>query len=570
MVISFIFISGCERSQPHDFKNNIATNTKLVALPINLKNQILLPDSALYEGEYLNNLFHGNGTLTWRNGDIYEGDFHKGLMHGKGRIKFVSGDEYEGGFIDGEWNGDGVFRAAAGDEYKGQFKNGMFSGKGRYQATNGDVYDGDFKQDKASGIVRIIYKDTAEYKGEVKDWQMHGKGIYAMNTGEAYSGQFINDVQSGQGAIKYNSGDYYTGEIKGWLGNGDGKLVRANGEIYKGNFLDGMYHGKGKLTYKNGDWYQGEFKKGLRHGQGLHVRAKPNGRKKEEKGWWEYGRYRGEKKPEKVASKKQKKKEKLNAEKIFYSQAVLLNKTLAKLKPSDPTKPDLYMISFASYGQQNVFMKEAQYSKKLFDEKLGTKGYSLMLVNNPKVAETIPLASVTNLERSLQHVAGIMDKKQDILFLFLTSHGSRNHKLSVSLSGLPLNDLPAKKLAKLIKNSGIKWKVIVVSSCYSGGFIKELKDETTLIMTAAKDDHVSFGCSDEAEFTYFGRALFEKAVPNTKSFSEAFIKASEFVARWEKKENYDHSQPQLWTTDDIETQLAVWRKSLGSKTAILN
>ncbi len=585
-LLAALLLSGCESEQPANPKNNIAISTQLVALPVNKNKQVLLPDSALYDGNYLNGAFHGKGKLVWRNGNTYSGGFYKGLMQGQGKLKFGlgdvyigsfkdgewngygqlkyrAGDSYKGNFLNGEWSGQGVYMAVGGDKYRGEFKSNRFHGKGRYEYVNGDMFEGEFKNSKAEGKVEITYNDQGTYKGDAKNWKMHGKGVYTAKNGAVYSGQFVNGKQSGIGKVNFASGDLYTGEIKNWRGNGQGKYTSKNGRKYKGGFVDGLYDGKGTLKYKNGNVYSGDFKKGRRHGKGVFTRANPKGRKKQEKGWWKYDEYVGLTKPKKNAASKPKKKKRLNAEKIYYSQSVLLNKSLASLKPSIPNTPDLYMISFASYGYQNVFMKEAQFSNKLFDKQFGTKGRSLKLINNPKLVDTTPLASVTNLERSIEYIANIMDKSEDILFLFLTSHGSKKHELSVSLRGVPLNDLPAKKLAGILKNSGIKWKVIVVSSCYSGGFIKDLKDQNTLIMTAAKADHVSFGCSDDAEFTYFGRALFKKAIPNAKTFIEAFTQAKKFITQWENKEEYDHSQPQLWTTDKIEARLAIWRKSLN-------
>ena len=48
--------------------------------------------------------------------------------------------------------------------------------------------------------------------------------------------------------------------------------------------------------------------------------------------------------------------------------------------------------------------------------------------------------------------------------------------------------LPAATLAELLAESGIRWKVVLVSACYSGGFIPPLADEQTLVMTAARAD----------------------------------------------------------------------------------
>src|SRR5438477_3622660 len=99
-----------------------------------------------------------------------------------------------------------------------------------------------------------------------------------------------------------------------------------------------------------------------------------------------------------------------------------------------------------------------------------------------------------------------------------------------------LLNLPARELGHLLKESGILWKVIVVSACYSGGFIEPLRDDSTLIITAARYDRTSFGCADENEFTYFGRAYFKESLPHASSFQDAFHKAEVLVTEWEAKE----------------------------------
>ena len=77
------------------------------------------------------------------------------------------------------------------------------------------------------------------------------------------------------------------------------------------------------------------------------------------------------------------------------------------------------------------------------------------------------------------------------------------------------------ELARLLEPLAERNLVIVISACYSGGFIDALKDERTLVMTAARADRTSFGCSDDSDFTYFGRALFAEALlqtyPNLKA-----------------------------------------------------
>jgi len=100
----------------------------------------------------------------------------------------------------------------------------------------------------------------------------------------------------------------------------------------------------------------------------------------------------------------------------------------------------------------------------------------------------------------------------------------------------------------------------VVSACFSGGFIDALRDEGTLVITAARHDRSSFGCDDKADLTYFGRAFFKEALPSSRSFQDAFAKADALVAEWERKElpKEPRSLPQMIATPAINAQLDKW------------
>ncbi|MGH8529618.1 MAG: C13 family peptidase [Nevskiales bacterium] len=255
----------------------------------------------------------------------------------------------------------------------------------------------------------------------------------------------------------------------------------------------------------------------------------------------------------------------LVAEEIFGQQAALLSKALKGLAAGQQGKPELYFLAVGPYGRQDVFLKEVLYTTQQFKERFATSQRSLALVNNRKKVDELPLASVSNMDAALRAIGRRMNPDEDILFLFLTSHGSRNGELSVELEGLSFRPLTAPILAELLQQAGIRWKVIVVSGCYSGSFITSLKNEHTLVMTAAREDRTSFGCDDEAEFTYFGRAYFEQALNQTDSFIEAFEKARHLVAEWETRDKFTHSEPQIASHPDIERKLAKWRASLTTK-----
>lgn len=245
----------------------------------------------------------------------------------------------------------------------------------------------------------------------------------------------------------------------------------------------------------------------------------------------------------------------LNVEKIYYKQFRLIGQAARALANQRPGIPDLYFIGFAGDASQDVFLREMRSVRTLFDERFDTRNRSIMLINNAATVETIPLANTHNLLAALDQVATRMDREEDVLFLFLTTHGTPGI-LAVNFDPLQLNDLTALDLRSLLDRAEIKWRVIVVSACYSGSFIDTLKDENTLIVTAARKDRVSFGCSHENDFTYFGRAYFDKALRTTYSFIDAFDAARKTVNTWEVEEELTPSMPQIFIGEDIRPKLA--------------
>jgi hypothetical protein len=147
-----------------------------------------------------------------------------------------------------------------------------------------------------------------------------------------------------------------------------------------------------------------------------------------------------------------------------------------------------------------------------------------------------------------------MDVEQDVLFLYLTSHGSK-HLFSVRFPELDLADLRDTELRTILDQSGIKWRVIVVSACYSGSFIDALKNEHTLILTAAAANKTSFGCSNENDFTYFGDAYINTALRHTRSFIAAFDQARNIIAAREREEELVPSQPQIYVGKAMNAKL---------------
>ncbi len=245
----------------------------------------------------------------------------------------------------------------------------------------------------------------------------------------------------------------------------------------------------------------------------------------------------------------------LNVEEVFYAQQPLLASRLAALEPERPGTVDLYHLGFAAYAHQQVFRREVSHIQSLLDQRFDTRGRSLVLVNHQATVGFYPIASKSNLLLALRGIAQRMNPDEDVLLLYLTSHGSSEGLLSVDFWPLDLNQLTAPDLRSALDAAGIRWRVVVISACYSGSFVDALKDEHTLVITAASPDRQSFGCDNRSQYTYFGEAFFDHALRQTFSFAEAFTIAKDLLRKREQAEGRDPSEPVLWSGAAIRGQL---------------
>jgi hypothetical protein len=249
-------------------------------------------------------------------------------------------------------------------------------------------------------------------------------------------------------------------------------------------------------------------------------------------------------------------------EQVMYAQARRMDEAIAKLVPRTPGKVNLYLVAFAGDGAENVFRNEVEYVEKQFAERFDAGGHTVALINNPATLTQRPLASLSNLETAIDAVAAKMKTDEDVLLLFITSHGSAEHELAVDLDPLPLDRIAPEDLADLLAGSNIRNKVIVLSACYSGGFIDALKGASTMVITAARADRPSFGCGRKSDITDFGRAFFVNGLNHNDNFDAAFGEAGKLIHEWETKAGEEHSDPQISKTPQIEAQLKLWRDGL--------
>ena len=106
-----------------------------------------------YEGEIVNGVPNGQGTMTCCDGIKYVGGYKDGEKNGQGTETYPSGSKYVGEWKDGVRNGQGTYTQYGsllypdGRKYVGEYKNGKEwngtyydnNGKKEYKLVNGEI-----------------------------------------------------------------------------------------------------------------------------------------------------------------------------------------------------------------------------------------------------------------------------------------------------------------------------------------------------------------------------------------------------------------------------------------------
>ncbi len=249
----------------------------------------------------------------------------------------------------------------------------------------------------------------------------------------------------------------------------------------------------------------------------------------------------------------------VDAESLLFAQSLRIDRALAAIHPDASPAPQAFFLGFAGVGEQKVFAQEIGLAARVLTERYGMQNRALSLINDQRDLERAPLASVSGLAYALRGLAQRMHLDRDVLFLVISSHGTKDPAIAVSNSDLPLDDMTAEDLAQVLDDSGIKWRVIIISACYAGGFIDALKNPRTIVIAAAAADRTSFGCSNDRDLTYFGEAFFRDALPEAHSLPEAFERARSAIALRERRERVDASNPQAYFGAELTAKLAAMK-----------
>ncbi len=258
------------------------------------------------------------------------------------------------------------------------------------------------------------------------------------------------------------------------------------------------------------------------------------------------------------------------SQQTFETQQALWESTMAAIARERPGVTDVYGLVFAPYAAEDVFLRESTLVSRLLAERFDAEGRVVHLVNHATTTQTHPWATTQNLQRAIDAIAQRMDRNNDVLVVYMTSHGASDFKLAAAHWPLQVPPLTPGELREALDNAGIRHRVIAISACYSGGWINALAGDTTLVMTAADATHTSYGCGRLSELTFFGRAMFDEQLRKTHSFEQAFARAVPLIKQREIDAGKDDgfSNPQIQVGAGISPVLRALEKRLDALPAV--
>lgn len=236
-----------------------------------------------------------------------------------------------------------------------------------------------------------------------------------------------------------------------------------------------------------------------------------------------------------------------------------LDKALSAIQNQRPGMVDAYVVTIA-LDSDPVFAREAREAGRVLSRRYGAAGRTLTLAGPDGVRNDLPYGSIDALLIGLARIAEVMDKDEDVLVLYTTSHGLPLG-LAYHYGDTGYGVLSPARFQSVLKELGIKRRILLLSACYSGVFVDPLSSEDTAILTASASNRSSFGCEAENDWTFFGDALINNALRSPQSLKEASLQANSMVAQWEASRRLLASLPQT----RIGAGVSAWLPTLESR-----
>lgn len=159
-------------------------------------------------------------------------------------------------------------------------------------------------------------------------------------------------------------------------------------------------------------------------------------------------------------------------------------------------------------------------------------------------------SSAENLQNSL---LSLSVGNTDGCLMHMTSHGTRQGFVLKNQAVLT----PARLNSILELGCGDRPTVVLVSACYSGTFAGDVMQKPNrVILTAARNDRTSFGCSPENEFTYWDGCLLD-SLTKTESWQSLHQTIQRCIETKESRGRFTPSLPQAYFGSQVAANIKI-------------
>jgi hypothetical protein len=228
---------------------------------------------------------------------------------------------------------------------------------------------------------------------------------------------------------------------------------------------------------------------------------------------------------------------------------------LDALKPQRPGVVDAYVVVVA-LDSDPVFGREAREAGRVLSSRFDAAGRTIVLANDEGNSKADAPGSPRTLALALARDAELMDRNEDVLVVYSTSHGEPGAGLVYKDQQRGGGVISPARLASMLKALGFKNRLLILQACFSGQFVPALRDSNTIVVTAAAADRSSFGCEAGNDWTYFGDALINHAFRQPLPLDTQLQRASALIAAAEGRDKLEPSNPQVSTGTDTTKWLS--------------
>jgi hypothetical protein len=202
------------------------------------------------------------------------------------------------------------------------------------------------------------------------------------------------------------------------------------------------------------------------------------------------------------------------------------------------------------HSQAKAFRNDVLAAEKLAKQ-IDPNALILKLANPARdQAGDWPQATLENFELVMAKTAEVA-RPQDRVMLLISTHAHPG-TLNINVAGKNAAPLTARILSDALAPLAKTPTLVVLSACYSGGFLEALSAPNRVVLTATDARKTSFKCQYPGEYTFFGDALFNQPGAEQLSFTDWMGAAQKSIQAQEKRKRMPASAPKMFVGEEAK------------------